>query len=73
VSADVIGFPERRIDGEPWEPWVTEPVIARHFAVSERTVRRWRELGMPSKLRGGCRRYRIMECERWLDEREGAA
>ena len=64
--ARVIAFPTRRDDaGLPWEAWVDERAIARHFGASERTVRRWRVLGMPSHLFGGLRRYRISECEAW--------
>lgn len=69
-GARVIAFPTRQLGETAWEAWADEPTIARHFAVSDRTIRRWRDAGMPSKLRGGSRRYRISECERWLDDRE---
>ena len=73
-SARVIAFPTRRDDaGRPWEAWVDERVIARHFGASERTIRRWRALGMPSSLFAGLRRYRISECEAWhAGERSGS-
>lgn len=62
----VIAFPAR-LDGNgaAWEPWVDERTIARHFNASERTIRRWRTLGMPSRLFEGLRRYRLSECEAW--------
>jgi hypothetical protein len=71
VKSDVVvAFPERRAeDGERWEPWVVEAVLARHFGVSGRTVRRWREQGMPSHLIGGSRRYRISQAEAWHERR----
>lgn len=70
MSAQVIAFPARHATtGEPWEPWVDEHAVARHFGVSPRTVRRWRGAGMPSRLIGGSRRYRIGACEGWHDER----
>jgi len=62
----VIAFPARRDgNGAAWEPWVDERTIARHFNASERTIRRWRTLGMPSRLFEGLRRYRLSECEAW--------
>jgi hypothetical protein len=72
AGAQVIAFPERRVDGHTWEAWVDEHQIARHFHTSTRTVRRWRAQGMPSRLIGGSRRYRISEAEAW-HERKGAA
>ena len=66
----VVAFPVRQLNGERWEPWVSETAIASHFAVSTRTVRRWREAGLPSRLIGGARRYRIGEAERWHETRE---
>jgi len=66
---DVVRFAPRDRDGL-WEPWVNEQVVAHHFGVSNRTVRRWRERGMPSRLIGGSRRYRISACESWHDRKE---
>jgi hypothetical protein len=68
--AKVIPFPERRVDGEVWEPWVDEAVIARHFGVSARTVRRWaQERGMPSTAGpSGVRRFRVSQCETWFND-----
>jgi hypothetical protein len=72
MSGVVLAFPDRRDHaGARWEPWVDEHVIARHFAVSPRTVRRWRGEGMLSKLLGGCRRYRISQAEAWHERRSG--
>lgn len=65
----VVPFPERRIDGEIWEAWITEPGLARHFSVSTATIRRWRKAGMPSRVFGGSRRYRITQAEAWHAER----
>jgi hypothetical protein len=66
----VLPFPQRRNDGEIWEPWVDESAIARHFDVSTRTVRRWRADDMPSRLIGGSRRFRVSEVEGWHEARE---
>jgi hypothetical protein len=70
----VLAFPARFDgNGAAWEPWVDERTIARHFNASERTIRRWRTLGMPSRLFEGLRRYRVSECESWHARETGAA
>lgn len=72
-GATIIPFPERKREGVTWEPWITEEQIAAHYGnVSTRTIRRWRKLGMPSRLNGGSRQYRITECDAWHDARQGA-
>jgi phage terminase Nu1 subunit (DNA packaging protein) len=68
-GADVIAFPPRQRGGGLWEPWVSEAVIARHYDVSARTVRRWRAQGMPSRMLGGSRRFRLSQVESWHAER----
>jgi phage terminase Nu1 subunit (DNA packaging protein) len=69
--SNVVRFPARRTeDGHVYEPWIDAAALARHFGVSSRTVRRWRDAGMPSGAFGGARRYRVGECERWHSERE---
>jgi hypothetical protein len=57
--------PRRSASGEIWEAWSDEEATARHFAVSPRTIRRWRAAGMPSRSFQGARRYRLSECEAW--------
>lgn len=70
---DLLRMPARPgPDGDPWEPWLTELSVARHFGVSERTVRRWRERGAPSRRLGGSRRYRISQLDQWLLEQEAS-
>ena len=71
-GAQVIVFPARKRGGERWEPWVTESVVARHYNVSTRTVRRWREAGMPSRILGSSRRFRLSEIEAWHDKGEAS-
>lgn len=51
------------------EPWLTEQLIAAHFGVSLRTVRRWRAAGCPSRKMGAARRYRLSEVDAWLRSR----
>lgn len=52
-----------------WEPWLDEGMVARHYGVSARTIRRWRRIGMPSRVFGGVRRYRLSDCEGWHEQR----
>lgn len=73
MTGQVIAFPQRQdADGDPWEAWVPEPVLARHLGVSTRTLRRWRQAGMPSQRWGGNRRYRISVAEQWLQQQEAS-
>lgn len=69
MTGQVLTFPARWVDGDPWEPYVDERTIARYFGVSERTIRRWRSQGMPGDLKGGARRYKIGLCEQWHERR----
>lgn len=55
-----------------WEPWLDERALATYYGVSTRTIRRWRAGGMPSRVFGCVRRYRLSECEHWHEQR-GAA
>jgi phage terminase Nu1 subunit (DNA packaging protein) len=71
-ASNVFALPERRHQGDPWEAWVDENTIARHFSVSTRTVRRWMHDGMPSRSIGSLRRYRLSQCEDWHERRRSA-
>ena len=70
-SGRVVILPERRGQGQTWEPWLNEAAIARFFGVSTRTVRRGQHAGMPSEKYGGLRRYRLSACEGWLRRGRG--
>lgn len=73
MTGELVPFPPRQRDATTWEPWVDEPTVARHFSVSTRTIRRWRDAGMPSRvLIGGARRYRLSACEAWHDLQQSA-
>ena len=67
----LMSLRSRRVGGGKrlWDSWVSEIVIARHYNVSARTVRRWRAQGMPSRLLGGSRRFRLSEVESWHAEK----
>jgi predicted DNA-binding transcriptional regulator AlpA len=63
-SATVYPFPRRG-----WEPWLTKKQLAAHFGYSTRWVELRVREGMPSKLIGGRRRFRLSEVEAWIEER----
>ena len=49
----------------------TKADVAAHFKVSERTIERWMDRGMPfdKPFEGGCVRYRIVDCDAWFRRR----
>ena len=56
------------------EPYKTGPEIARHFRVSEASVRLWRKKGCPAYPRGyRLILYKISEVDQWLSTREERA
>jgi hypothetical protein len=54
------------------EPWVTKRQLAVHLGFSTRWVELRLREGMPSRLMGGCRRFRLSEVEDWVDARQPA-
>jgi hypothetical protein len=52
------------------EPWLTKKQLARHLGFSTRWVELRLRDGLPSRLIGGRRRFRLSEVERWVDGRQ---
>lgn len=52
-------------EAEP-ERWVTKQRVAEHYGYTTRWVEQQQTLGMPSRLIGGQRRYRLSEVDAWL-------
>jgi predicted DNA-binding transcriptional regulator AlpA len=52
------------------EPWLTKRQVAVHLGFSTRWVELRMREGMPSRLMGGCRRFRLSEVEGWVDGRQ---
>lgn len=48
------------------EPLVTLGELAGRLSVSTRTLRRWREHGMPTYSVGATVRFRVSEVEAWM-------
>ncbi len=57
----------------PTEPFVTVDELAEHIGVTTRTLRRWRDQGMPHYMRGATLRFRVSEVEAWLRQNEPSA
>ena len=62
LSATVFPFPRR----PGFEPWVTKKHVAAHLGFSTRWVELRVREGMPSRLVGGHRRFRLSVVEAWI-------
>jgi hypothetical protein len=63
----VVGFPLTQLR----EPWVSKAQVAAHFGRSKRWVELMARQGLPSRMIGGRRAYRLSEVDVWLTERFG--
>lgn len=72
VRAELAGF-ERPAPDLP--VYMTSADVAKHFGVSDRTVRSWIARGCPARNIGGAAgwRLRLAEVEAWLDRNSGRA
>lgn len=64
---DVLAFPA------PWhhEPWVSKAQLAQYLGRSTRWVELMARRGMPSRMIGGRRGYRLTEVDAWLAKEFG--
>lgn len=76
VSA--LALPDDFVDGlvgrvveaiGPQSEWRDIPGLARHYGVSERQIRQWRELGLPAVRTGKRLMVSIPEADSWLASR----
>jgi hypothetical protein len=51
----------------PPEPWVTKEGLAAHLACSTRWLADRMADGMPASIIAGSLKFRVTECERWLE------
>lgn len=65
TGASVIAFPASAVR----EPWLSKRQIADYFGRSTRWVELRVREGLPSKMIGGRRGFRLSEVEAWLDRR----
>ena len=52
-----------------WEPWVNKAQVASYLGRSKRWVELMAREGMPSRMIGGRRAYRLSEVDAWVAER----
>jgi hypothetical protein len=67
MTATVHAFPTSRIHNEPL---LTKKQLALHFGFSTRWVELRVREGMPSRLIGNRRRFRLSEVHSWLQEHD---
>jgi predicted DNA-binding transcriptional regulator AlpA len=65
TGAAIIPFPRAAVR----EPWLSKRQIADYFGRSTRWVELRMREGLPSKMIGGRRGFRLSEVEAWLDRR----
>jgi hypothetical protein len=47
--------------------FLSKPALAAHYGVSERTIRTWRERGLPGIRVGREVMYSLDACDRWIE------
>jgi hypothetical protein len=47
--------------------FLSKSALAAHYGVSERTIRTWRERGLPGVRVGREVMYPVDECDRWIE------
>jgi predicted DNA-binding transcriptional regulator AlpA len=64
MDASIIPFPSLAVR----EPWLSKRQIADYLGRSTRWVELRVREGMPSKMLGGRRGFKLSEVEAWIDE-----
>lgn len=71
LPADLLDAVARRaaeLASERYRPrYLSRRALARHYGVSERTIRTWRERGLPGIRVGREVMYPLKECDRWIE------
>lgn len=65
-EGNVLRFPGGR------EPWVSKQRIAEYLGRSERWVEHQVRAGMPSRMIGGRRAFRLSAVDEWIDARQAS-
>lgn len=68
---EVVQLAELRERRGRQEMLATKREVAAHFRVSERTIERWMDRGLPFEkpFENGLVRFRLLACERWFRRR----
>lgn len=67
MSANVVALP----GSARFEPWVSKQQVANYLGRSTRWVELMARQGMPSRMIGGRRAYRLSEVDAWVAEQFG--
>jgi predicted DNA-binding transcriptional regulator AlpA len=62
TSAQIIAFPR----GGSTEPWISKRALAQHYGRSTRWIELRMREGLPSRMLGGRRAFRLSEVEAWM-------
>lgn len=57
--------------GESTEPWISKRAVAQHYGRSTRWIELQMREGLPSRMLGGRRAFRLSEVEAWMGRRFG--
>lgn len=52
-----------------WEPWLNKRQVAAHYGRSTRWIELRVREGLPSRMLGGRRAFRLSEVDEWLSAR----
>jgi hypothetical protein len=67
-DALVVSIAERAAELVAARPrFLSKTALAEHYGVSERTIRTWRERGLPGIRCGREVMYPVDECDRWIE------
>ncbi len=67
MSGQLVTLPPRT----SFEPWVNKSQVANYLGRSKRWVELMAREGIPSRMIGGRRAYRLSEVDAWVAERFG--
>lgn len=65
-EGNVLRFPSDR------EPWVSKQHVAEYLGRSERWLEHQVRAGMPSRMIGGRRAFRLSAVDEWIDARQAS-
>jgi Helix-turn-helix domain len=51
----------------PRARFLSKPALADHYGVSERTIKTWREKGLPGVRVGRGVMFDVSDCDRWIE------
>lgn len=68
-EGNVVRLDEVRARRGAQPPMLRKADIAQYFGVTERTITRWMDRGLPfhKRFEGGAVRFRLVECVAWFE------